>query len=174
MNFRSNPRYNYDKSSKEEKKDIIEKLAPEKIDEFKEFLTNIDEQIKVEFGALGRTERIRFDKINNFVADMVDCKALAMVMYFSHYSSSMINFKKVLSNEKTGEDALTSLKIAFGDTLKLPWMRRMNLFDYPFDVQYKKEKESKCVNMTMEFRKSNIIAKYRLIIKGIGFQLKES
>lgn len=167
MAYGYRPRYNYDKQTKENEKPLIEKLDPIKIDEFKIFLSDLDERIRIKFGPPVRTERLRLDKINSFVVDMPGCKALAMVIYYDHATKNLLNFKKISSIEKSGEDALIYLKYNFGETLKLPWMRRMNLFDYPFEAEYKKNGNSKCVNLTTEFRKVNTVAKYRLLIRSI-------
>ena len=161
------PRYDYNKQSRNEDKELIKKLDPEKIDEFKAFLTELDVKIKIQFGPPGGTERIRFDKINNFVDNMSECKALAILTYYDNSTKDLINYRKISSNFYNGEDALDLLKVEFGDKLKLPWMRRMNLFDYPFETEYKETKDSKYVSLTMEFRKANIVAKYRLLIRGI-------
>ena len=173
MNYGDNPRYDYNNPSKNNEKELIEKLEPEKIDEFKNFLSDVDEKLHEQFGPPRRPERLRFNKINDFISDMADCKALAMVIYYENITKNMINFVKVSAHEKTGEDTLAEIKFTFGDKLKLPWMRRMNLFDYPFDVEYKKRDQSKCVDMTMEFRKANTIAKYRMIIRSDKLIKKE-
>ena len=165
MSYGNKPRYDYNNPSRSNEEELVEKLDPEKLDEFKAFLTDLDDKIKIQFGPPGRTERLRFEKINDFIADMGESKVLAMVMYQDNNTKNLINYTKVNSKEKSGEDALAEIKLVFGDKLKLPWMRRMNLFDYPFEVEYKKTPESKMLQLTMDFRKTNTLAKYRLIIR---------
>ena len=165
MSYANKPRYDYNSPSRSNDEELVEKLSPEKLDEFKAFLADLDDKIKVQFGPPARTERLRFEKINKFIEDMGESRVLAIVMYQDNNTKNLINYTKVSTKEKSGEDALSEIKLLFGDKLKLPWMRRMNLFDYPFDVEYKKTPDSKLLQMTMDFRKANILAKYRMTIR---------
>lgn len=166
------PRYNYDQPKGGEK-DLVEQLDPEAIDEFKVYLSDLEDKIKEQFGPPGNQERLRFDRMNTFLADMAECKVIALLVYSDHATKNTINFTKKTSKSATGDEALTQLKIDFSDKLKLPWMKRMNLFDYPFEVEYKTAEGNKYVSMTMEFRKANISAKYRLLIRGAKRQTNQ-
>lgn len=166
------PRYDYDQPRGGEN-DLVEKLDPESIDEFKLYLSDLENKIKEQFGPPSVPERLRFDKINNFISDMAECRVLALLVYSDHATKNTINFTKKSSKSNSGEEALIQLKIDFSDKLKLPWMRRMNLFDYPFDVEYKTADNDKYVSMTMEFRKGSIVAKYRLLIRGVKKKVQQ-
>lgn len=165
MDNGSTSRYNYDRPSGKDEKELIEKLDVEKIDEFKKFFADVEEKIKEKFGPSGITERLRYGKINDFVSGIQGCKVSAFLMYHDARTMDMINFKKISLTEPSGEEAIASLKMEFADRLKLPWLRRMNLFDYPFEVEYKKGDDKKLVIFTIEFRNGNFLAKYKMIIR---------
>lgn len=150
-----------------EKKEIIEKLDFAKIEEFKQFITKYDQKINEKYGVPKHPERIKLEKFKSELSKMEGIRVESFLMYHDFRTRDMLNFVKLKANEKTDEDVLATLRMQFNDKLKLPWMRRMNLFDYPFETEYRHNNESRCIILTLDFRRENIVAKYRIVIRKV-------
>jgi hypothetical protein len=148
-----------------EKKELVEKMNFADLEDFKKFIEKYDQKLNEKYGLSKNPERIRLEKFKTELAKMENVRVESFLIYSDFRTRDTLSFVKLKSNEKSDEDVLATLRMQFNGKLKLPWMRRMNLFDYPFECEYRSKNENRCIILTLDFRKENIVAKYRIVLR---------
>ncbi|PKL84127.1 MAG: hypothetical protein CVV24_01790 [Ignavibacteriae bacterium HGW-Ignavibacteriae-3] len=145
-----------------------EPLSNEKIEEFKSFVEMLDKKIESNYGKVRSQERINVERFNNLITTIDKCIGEGTLVITENRSRKYINIKKVRFNyEPNGEEALSSLKVELNGKLKVPWIRRVNLFDFPFQISTRELSDKKCVEMLHTFPQSKYTATIRMIIREI-------
>ncbi|MHB8929168.1 MAG: hypothetical protein ACYC5R_01030 [Melioribacteraceae bacterium] len=142
-----------------------EPLSEDKVEEFKSYLETLDKKIEERYGRVRLNERLNVERIKKTLSVMGKCIAEGYIKITENKSKKYIHVNKVrYNNESSGEDALSSLKIAISDKLKAPWLKRVNLFDIPFQVATRGS-EKQCIEMRHTFSNFKYTAEVRLIIR---------
>jgi hypothetical protein len=159
-----NRRTNYGQPKEEQKETY---LSEEKVEEFKTFLESFDAKIEGKYGHVRIKERLNVENFKVTIAGMDKCIAEGFLKITENKTRKFIHVNKIrYSNEPSGEDALATIKVAFSDKLKIPWLKRVNLFDIPLQITIRGS-EKKCVEMTHTFSHFKYTAVVRLIIREI-------
>ena len=165
INNDSNKKHDYNQTQKTQKEDS---LSEEKIEEFKAYVEELDKKIEKKHGVVRTKERLNVDKFNKTIADISKCVAEGILKVTDNKTRKFVHIYKIrFNNEPCGEDALASLKVEIGNKLKIPWLKRINLFDFPFDVSLRELEDKKCLDMEYTFSHHKYTAVLRLIIREI-------
>ncbi|MCX6171201.1 MAG: hypothetical protein NTX65_17850 [Ignavibacteriales bacterium] len=147
-----------------------EPLSEEIVEEFKNYLETLEKKIEERYGRVRLQERLNVERIKKTLSEMNKCIAEGSIKITENKTKKYIHVNKVRYNtEPSGEDALSSLKIAISDKLKAPWLRRVNLFDFPFQVSLRELDNKKCIEMTHTFYNFKYTAVVRMLIREIIF-----
>ncbi|MEK6552333.1 MAG: hypothetical protein AABZ54_02650 [Bacteroidota bacterium] len=161
----NNKKNNYIQPQNAQKEDP---LSEEKIEEFKTFIEALDKKIEEKYGPIKLRERLNVERFKKTIAGMCICLAEGILKVSDNKTRKFVHLNKIkFNNEPGGEDALASLNIEINDRLKIPWLRRVNLFDIPFQIAIREYEDKKCVDMTHTFSHFKYTARVRLIIREI-------
>jgi hypothetical protein len=143
-------------------------LSEEMIEEFKSYIETLDKKIEEKYGRVRLQERLNVERMKKTVSVMDKCIAEGILKITNNKTRKYIHVKKVRFNhEPSGEDALSSLKVEMNDKLKVPWLKRINLFDFPFQIALREFDNKKCIEMTHTFRNFKYTADVRLLVREI-------
>ncbi|MBI5807328.1 MAG: hypothetical protein HZA74_02900 [Ignavibacteriales bacterium] len=160
-----NKKNNYTQPQNPEKENP---LSEEKIEEFKTYIDALDKKIEEKYGLIRLQERLNVEKFKKTIAGMGICKTEGILKITDNKTRKLVHLNKIkFNNEPSGEDALASLNVEMNDRLKIPWLRRVNLFDIPFQIAIRENENKKCVDMTYTFRNFKYSAIVRLVIREI-------
>lgn len=141
-------------------------LTEDKIEEFKNYIETLNKKIEERYGPIKLQERLNVEKFKNIISTVGKCKAEGILAILENRTKRIVYFNKIIfNNEPTGEDALSDFRVEINDRLRIPWLKRVNLFDYPFQIILRDNNEKKCIEMTHAFSHYKYTANGRNLIR---------
>lgn len=157
---------NYRKPTQPQTAQQTNQLTEDQIEEFKTYIETLNKKIEERYGAVKSQDRLNVEKFKEAIAAVGKCKAEGILTITENRTKKIVYFKKVVfNNENSGEDALASFNVEINERLKIPWMRRITLFDYPLQIIIRDNGDKKCIEMAHNFVHPKFTAGIRLIIR---------
>lgn len=157
---------NYRKPAQPQTTQQTNQLTDEQIEEFKTYVETLNKKIEERYGAVKSQDRLNVEKFKEAITSIGKCKAEGILTITENRARKIVFFKKIVfNNEASGDDALASFNVEINERLKIPWMRRITLFDYPLQIIIRDNGNKKCIEMAHGFVHPKFTANIRLIIR---------